>query len=514
MRGWKRWGAWTLAAGALAAYHGSALTGLAGQNGDDSVYLMLGQAIATGAGYLTLSVPAPPPHVMYPPGYPLLLAGVWALWPAWPANLVAFKALNVLAIGLAAAGLYRLATRTYGLRPGVAALAAAITALSGGASTMVDLTMAELPYMAAVVGALLLIEPRVAAGAGARAGAIAGLLVGGVMAIKTIGFTLGAACAAWLGVARRWAALAGLAAGGAIAFGPWALWVLTQRGPAASGDTDYVSWGRDNLGGDLVARLAENLGTILTGSIPLDVAPLALDGRLLALLPTPLAWALLAGVLGLVALGFAATARGGWRVWHVYLLGFTAFVAAFPWHPTRYMTTATPWLALAFAAGCGWLWERPARARVPARLACVLAVALALGGPALRTASLLRHGASGDALLPPREAAALADRRAFTAWARATLGTDAQLVHERQTLAWLDTGIPGVGYFEGDRPSAATLAAFRARPTWVVVFPGTPEYKTTHAALAKTLGAPVPAFRGPAGTLEVYRVLVPPAAKL
>lgn len=499
---WKRWGAGGLAALAVAAYHGVGLTSLAGQNGDDSVYLMLGQAIAEGLGYRSLSTPGTPPHVMYPPGYPLLLASVWAFWPAWPANVIAFKALNVAAIGLAAAGLYRLATQVYGMKPALAALAAAITAFSGAVTLMVDLTMSELVYMAAVVGALGVFEPRFAASAGARCGLLAGLLVGAVMAVKTLGFTLGAACAAWLGLARRWAALAGLAVGGALALGPWVWWVATSRAAGATADADYVSWGRDNLGGDLVARIAANAGTMVQVGAPLTYAPIVSS----AWFPPAAATVLIALVLAIAALGFWVSARRRLRVWHLYLLGFTAFVMSFPWDPTRYMTTATPWLALAFATGCERLLGVAGRARVGARVVCALAIATTLAGPLVRVASLVRHGVAGDGLLPPHEIRMLADRRAFSAWAHENLPPDALLVHERQTLAWLDTGLQGVAYFEGDHPSAATLRSFAARPTWVVIVPGSDEYKTTHQALAKLQGPGALAFRGPSGTLEAYRI--------
>jgi hypothetical protein len=47
--------------------------------GDNSTYLVLGQALATGRGYKMISDPRSPDMGLYPPGYPLLLAGVLAL---------------------------------------------------------------------------------------------------------------------------------------------------------------------------------------------------------------------------------------------------------------------------------------------------------------------------------------------------------------------------------------------------------------------------------------------------
>jgi len=47
--------------------------------GDNSTYLILGQALVTDQGYRMVSDPRSPDMGLYPPGYPLLLAGVLAL---------------------------------------------------------------------------------------------------------------------------------------------------------------------------------------------------------------------------------------------------------------------------------------------------------------------------------------------------------------------------------------------------------------------------------------------------
>lgn len=47
--------------------------------GDNATYMILGQSLATGQGYRMISDPRSPQMALYPPGYPLLLAGVLAL---------------------------------------------------------------------------------------------------------------------------------------------------------------------------------------------------------------------------------------------------------------------------------------------------------------------------------------------------------------------------------------------------------------------------------------------------
>ena len=47
--------------------------------GDNATYMILGQSLVTGRGYRMISDPRTPAMALYPPGYPLLLAGVLAL---------------------------------------------------------------------------------------------------------------------------------------------------------------------------------------------------------------------------------------------------------------------------------------------------------------------------------------------------------------------------------------------------------------------------------------------------
>jgi len=60
-----------------------------GQYVDDAWYMLLAQAIASGQGYHLISAPTPELAAILPaapPGFPLLLAIVVGLMPAFPAN--------------------------------------------------------------------------------------------------------------------------------------------------------------------------------------------------------------------------------------------------------------------------------------------------------------------------------------------------------------------------------------------------------------------------------------------
>src|SRR5258708_20535093 len=54
---------------------------------DDGIYFTTAKALAAGCGYIIPSFPGGLPQTKYPVLYPLILAGVLRIWPAYPANL-------------------------------------------------------------------------------------------------------------------------------------------------------------------------------------------------------------------------------------------------------------------------------------------------------------------------------------------------------------------------------------------------------------------------------------------
>ena len=63
---------------------------------DDSFYVILARALASGEGYRYLNVPGHPAATHFPPGYPALLAILSLVVPAFPDSVVAS---NVMAGG-------------------------------------------------------------------------------------------------------------------------------------------------------------------------------------------------------------------------------------------------------------------------------------------------------------------------------------------------------------------------------------------------------------------------------
>ncbi len=65
---------------------------------DDGMYLIDGKALAEGAGYRILSLPAQPYDTRYPPLYPLYLSLAWRATASYPAALTAAVMLSWLCL--------------------------------------------------------------------------------------------------------------------------------------------------------------------------------------------------------------------------------------------------------------------------------------------------------------------------------------------------------------------------------------------------------------------------------
>ncbi len=212
---------------------GAQLNPYLGDYGDDAEFLILGQGLAQGAGYVWVNSPERAPHNRYPPGYPLLLAGTMlatgtrdqAFAAILPAKLVT-AASHVAALAL----VWLLARRR--LPGGWAVAAVAAYAFNPFAIRFAVQVMSDVPYILALLGALAWAE---AAPAGKRASRLRHWLVlGGLLAlgayVRTIGdvAAVGIIAWAWWRAGRR-AALATAATFLACMI-PWWLRDLTLAG--------------------------------------------------------------------------------------------------------------------------------------------------------------------------------------------------------------------------------------------------------------------------------------------
>jgi hypothetical protein len=356
---------------------------------DDARYLMLAHSIAAGTGYRFMLLPGAPAGTHFPPAFPLVLAALWKVAPAFPQSVPLFKLLNAFMLALAACATFVFARD----RGGLTSWAAMGVALAFAGSVPVlfldGVLFAEPCFTAALLGALMLAE-RAVAGQPATAPApatspptqgaahlatiafAAGLAIGAVTMIRTLGIALGAGLAIVLLLRRQWRAFTFAMAGIAVFVVPWQLWTMQHGGdipPVLYGDYGtYGSWIGAALhteGNGFIFRVAE--ANVKGFSIMLHV--FGVDGAMQFAVAVPLLVALGFGTARLVRRAPVSVASCA-----VYLL----IVLIWPGTPDRFLWPVWPLLLTGVACGASevvkWSTEQ-ARIRV-ARGAMLAALAL------------------------------------------------------------------------------------------------------------------------------------------
>ncbi|MEW6267796.1 MAG: hypothetical protein AB1689_00695, partial [Thermodesulfobacteriota bacterium] len=90
----------------LAAAYVACIDEVAGLFVDDGWYVVLARSLASGQGFTLSNAPVPGILPFYPPGFPALLALVFAVAPSFPGNVWLLKGVSVAAL-LAGAVLLR-----------------------------------------------------------------------------------------------------------------------------------------------------------------------------------------------------------------------------------------------------------------------------------------------------------------------------------------------------------------------------------------------------------------------
>jgi hypothetical protein len=327
---------------------------------DDGVYAILGKSLAAGEGLRNLTLPGSPPATRFPPGYPLLLAGLWRLWPAFPENVAVFKFVNVALLGVAAAIACRFAIERLPVGRAVAILALLCGACGYPALFLAGSVLSETLFLALLVATLRAAEPLLEAPSIGRSVAV-GALAGALALTRSIGVVVVPAVVlllAW----RRARVPALLVLVTSLAFlVPWQLWVAAHAGalpPELRGNyAPYGPW---------LARAVADHGP----GFFLQVAPgnAAAVGAVLgpaSWLPVPAALRAVIGGAAVVVL-----ALGGVRAWRrapvtvLSLVGYLLVVLVWPFAPERFVWGVWPLLVLLWVTGVVALvrW-RPVRAR-------------------------------------------------------------------------------------------------------------------------------------------------------
>jgi hypothetical protein len=351
---------------------------------DDAQYLVLAKSLATGHGYRFLNLPGAPLATHFPPGYPVFLAILWRISPAFPENVALFKFANALLLAVVALLAHRFATKTLDVPPAIAVAAALAGTATIPSLVLSSAIMSEPLFLAMLLPALVWSEREARARAGRptreelRGAALLGAAIGVIALVRTHGIALAAATVAtYVTRGRRREAVVCVAAL-SIILAPWMLWVAAHNAslpPVVRGAYgSYFGWLATGLrveGVQLLAvTLPDNIATIwmsIVRSIVPDIH------RSIDLVVGVIYVA--ASLIGIVCCWTRA------RVMILFMAFYLAIVLVWPFSPLRFVWGIWPLMMLLPAAGMAAAWRAPiVRQHRPARGAIVaLGAVLTLG---------------------------------------------------------------------------------------------------------------------------------------
>lgn len=314
---------------------------------DDGLYLVLAKSLATGEGYRYINLPDAPAGVRYPPLYPALLALLWRIGPAFPANVALFKLANACLMGVAAGGIVHLANRRLGLPRGAAALAGLAAALTIPVLATATVLFSE-PLFLALLVPTLLVADRAAEEGRMRDAVAAGALCGLLALVRSLGLAALIAAVLVLLVRRRPTRAAALAGVALLLIVPWQLWSAAHAAtvPAAL-QGSYGTYGgflapayRDGGAAFALDVLARNLSELPR-----------IFGALFSPSPSPwLRLPALAACLALLAAGLLRAARRA-PAMAAFLVVYLAVVLVWPFAPDRFLWGIWTVVLVTLAAG-------------------------------------------------------------------------------------------------------------------------------------------------------------------
>lgn len=459
---------------------------------DDGVYLLSAQALAAGDGYRYMYLPGTPPAIHYPPAFPLLLAVLLKVTPAFPANVAILKMLNPFCLAVGVLGAARLAARHLDMPAVPVALAVAVCALTAPVLVLTNVLLSESFFFAVLIGTLWLVEHVVRGSGGARDAAWAGVAIAVLTLVRTVGGVLLPAAIAvlWWRHRRREAAV--LAACAIAALMPWQVWVWQAarefpdelRGSYGP----YLEW---VIGGyrrepALMWEVFARNVTDLWRAFGLIFAPR---------LPRVMQWGAAAVVVATLGLGLASLLRRGSALAAVLVL-YGGVVLLWPYSPERFVWAVWPLAGVALLAGARSAGAWGAGRWPHAPRATAAAVTLLLAGHAAYAARGLAGGWAGS----PQRAMTerlwpLVEWTVTHAGARDVVASDAHVMialYTGRTTMPVSMLTPAEHVRDKPLPQyARELGALAARyhPQLLVLSPRTPELDAV-PLWAQTPGAP------------------------
>jgi hypothetical protein len=475
---------------------------------DDAIYVSTAKALADGLGYRLINLPGSPLQTKYPIFYPMILAVVWRVWRAFPANLLAMQLVSLFsgAVSMGASYLFMVRFR-YASRV-VAAASVGICATAAFVVYLSTQTLSEMPFSVLVILALWRLEMSLRRqSSGVRADMATGVLQALPFLCRSIGFIV--ILTAILTLLRRRRPVVWTTIGAAIVVTPWLVWTLYG----------VAHWSSDPLGG----YYTDYVGAWSSLAIPNLPKVIATNGLLGVVSPLTVAFSgltesgLLVGhslppwvVIAFLAAGVTLWARVAIRAFAsqspaLLLAGQAALLLAWPWPPNRFVAPMLPLLLASIGPSAGGV--AAFRISRPWRLAAVGLVAAVIGLNAIgsvRLSTIVRQTGYPYITTPAVEAS----WNSYTAELRfiqERTGTSDKIASGLDTMVYIYTGRqsfrpfthrPDALFYGATRPPTGSVDDFfeilrRGGAKYLAVFPmpGFAEDEPFNRLVSKALAA-------------------------
>lgn len=324
---------------------------------DDAIYLLVAKGIAEGHGYVYPQLPGMPPAIHYPPVWPGLLALVWKLGPAWPANVGLLKAINPIVLAAAAYGGTLAGQRLFGLRAWAAACLIVVATVSVPMQVLTNVLLSE-PLFAALLFPTVLVAERLRVEGGWRLAVAAAVLAALLVLTRTIAGAFVLATGLVLLLERRYRDAVVYGAVVAVLLAPWQYFVWRHSvgfpdilrgsyGPYL----EWVSQGYRELGPGFVMDVAKKNLADTWHFVGAMTSPLLAET---VFRPMSAALATAFTLLGIVT----GLARPRERIMALGLGVYLAIVLVWPFQTDRFVWAAWPVLLLFALGGVRFLHAR------------------------------------------------------------------------------------------------------------------------------------------------------------
>lgn len=445
---------------------------------DDAWYLVLAKALASGEGYRLISSATVPLMPAFPPGFPVLLAPVFAILPDFPDNLLLLKLISIAAMAGVGVATHHYLTHVRPVEPWVAAAVTVATLLTPALVFLATSTvMAEAAFMLMqLVAVILLDRSRHDPPADVRRTVLAGVAVAAAVLIRFAGAALFLGGALYLLHQRAWRRLAMFAGTGALCLAPWLLYsaasapsaeqslshggtiayaysdllAMRRAGSGDGGRAGLTEWparvmrnavnvfGRD-VGGVFVPGLYRGAGESGEETVSIGGAGASMGSALGTMVVS-------FGLSGVVLLGLIVNLRSRWSAADTLVVASFAMILLVSTRTFRYLLPLAPFLWLYLAMGVrslAGLVERLHGSARPNQVALHRVIFLSL--IALQLQDHVQY-ARLNAADPPAAHWRL-DARAVDealAWVEGNLPAGAPLASTNPGLVYLRTGRTGV----------------------------------------------------------------------